>query len=249
MGRLAFLVVILLVASMPELKIGQGATPRPTYLQTAPAQPPRIDEYKMVTYEVVFVTRGPKWTSKSADVTPVLEAHRDYIAGLVKSGNLHIAGPLAGESTLQGAYVLSGSPDRAKQIAEADPGIQSGRYSFELLRWMGPEGWFGRAADPANTEKLFFGFLVTGENTSALPAADQQALMRGHLDHLGSQAKLGKLVLAGPLVNAGNRRGLIAYRVPTMADALERASADPMVKAGRMKPELYEWTVPIGALK
>jgi uncharacterized protein YciI len=249
MGRLAFLVVILLVVSMPEVKIGHGATPRLTHQQTAPPQPPRIDEYKMVTYEVVFVTRGPKWTREPAEIMPVVQAHRDYIAGLVKSGRVHIAGPLAGESTLQAAYVLSGSPDQAEQIAEADPGVQSGRYGFELLRWMGPEGWFGRAADPVNTEKLFFGFLVTGENTSALPAADQQTLMRGHLDHLGSQAKLGKLVLAGPLVNAGSRRGLIAYRVPTMADAMERASADPMVKAGRMKPELYEWTVPIGALK
>jgi hypothetical protein len=42
---------------------------------------------------------------------------------------------------------------------------------------------------------------------------------------------------------------LIAYRVPTMAEAMERASADPMVKAGRMKPELYEWKVPKGILK
>jgi hypothetical protein len=50
-------------------------------------------------------------------------------------------------------------------------------------------------------------------------------------------------------VNGGSRRGLIAYRVPTIADAIERASADPMVKAGRMKPELYEWTVPKGALQ
>ncbi len=64
-----------------------------------------------------------------------------------------------------------------------------------------------------------------------------------------AQAKIGKLVIAGPLVKAGHRRGLIGYRVSTMAEAMERASADPMVKAGRMKPELYEWKVPKGILK
>lgn len=65
---------------------------------------------------------------------------------------------------------------------------------------------------------------------------------------MDGQAKQGKLVL-GPLIKAGIRPGFIAYRVPTMAEAVERASADPMVKPGRMKPELYEWTIPVGILK
>jgi len=34
-----------------------------------------------------------------------------------------------------------------------------------------------------------------------------------------------------------------------MLEAIERASADPMIKAGRMAPEPYEWTIPKGTLK
>lgn len=66
---------------------------------------------------------------------------------------------------------------------------------------------------------------------------------------MDGQAKLGKLVMAGPLVNAAPRRALIVYRVASMAKALERGSADPMVKAGRMKSEFYEWIVPRAILK
>ena len=67
---------------------------------------------------------------------------------------------------------------------------------------------------------------------------------------MDGQAKIGKLVLAGPL-NAPktNKRGLIAYRESSLAAAVERASQDPMVKAGRLAVELHEWTIPRGVLK
>jgi uncharacterized protein YciI len=201
----------------------------------AAQQQPKIDEYKMVTYQAVLVTKGPAWSPETAAVMPLVRAHREYVSGLMRSGRLHIAGSFAGESPLRGVYILSGTPDEARALAEADPGVKEGRYGIEVLQWMGPEGWFRRPAD--------------GATTAALAPEAQQALMRGHLDHMDGQAKQGRLVLAGPLVKAGTRRGLIAYRVPTMAEAVERASADPMVKAGRMKPELYEWTIPAGVLK
>jgi uncharacterized protein YciI len=215
----------------------------------AAQQQPKIDEYKMVTYQAVLVTKGPAWSPETAAVMPLVRAHREYVSGLMRSGRLHIAGSFAGESPLRCVYILSGTPDEARALAEADPGVKEGRYGIEVLQWMGPEGWFRRPADGAKTETIYFGFLVTGDTTAALAPEAQQALMRGHLDHMDGQAKQGRLVLAGPLVKAGTRRGLIAYRVPTMAEAVERASADPMVKAGRMKPELYEWTIPAGVLK
>ena len=213
------------------------------------AQQPKIDEYKMVTYQAVFVTKGPNWSPETPEVMPVVRAHREYISSLVRTGDAQIGGPFAGDSQLRGVYILSGSSERAKQVAEADPGVKAGRYGIDVLQWMGPEGWFQKPGDVAKTETIYFGFLVTGDNTAAVAAQEQQALMRGHLDYMDGQAKQGKLVLAGPLIKAGSRRGLIAYRVPTMAEALERASADPMIKAGRMKPELYEWTIPAGILK
>lgn len=222
-------------------------------------QQPKIDEYKMITYQAVFVTKGPKWSPESPEVMALVRAHREYIAGLLRSGRAHVGGPFrlaslaqdkpSTDAALRGVYIVSGTADEAKAIAEADPGVKDGRYAFEILGWMGPEGWFQKPADVAQTETLYFGFLLTGSNTAATSKEEIQTLMRGHLDYMDGQSQLGKLVMGGPLVNAGRRRGLIVYRVASMAEAVERASADPMVKAERMKPEFYEWTVPRGILK
>ena len=208
--------------------------------------PPKIDEYKMTTYQAVLVLMGPDWSPTD---NPGTQGHRAYVADLLRSGRAVIGGSFSGDSKAQGFYILPGTTQDAKAIAEADPGVKEGRYVVEILQWMGPEGWFQKPADIAQTETIYFGFLVTGSNTAAVSPEEQKQLMAAHLGHMDDQAKMGKLVMAGPLVKAAPRRGLIAYRVPTMAEAMERASSDPMVKAGRMKPELYEWKVPKGILK
>ena len=219
---------------------------QPFRAATSSQTPQKIDEYKMTTYQAVLVSMGPDWSPTD---NPGTQGHRAYVAELLRSGRAAIGGSFAGEGKAQGFYILTGTAADAKATAEADPGVKEGRYAVEVLQWMGPEGWFQKPSDLAQTETIYFGFLVTGDNTAAIAPEEQKALMAGHLGHMEEQAKIGKLVMAGPLVKAGTRRGLIGYRVPTMAEAMERASADPMVKAGRMKPELYEWKVPKGILK
>jgi uncharacterized protein YciI len=212
-------------------------------------QQPKIDEFKMITYQAVFVTKGPKWSPETPEVMPLVRAHREYIAGLLRSGKAHVGGPFAGDADLRGVYIVSGTAGDAKAIAASDPGVKDGRYAFEIVGWMGPEGWFQKPADVTQTERLYFGFLLTGSNTAQISREETTSLMRGHLDYMDGQSKQGTLVMAGPLVQAAPRRGLIVYRVASMAEAVERASADPMVKAGRMTPEFYEWSVPRGVLK
>jgi uncharacterized protein YciI len=216
-----------------------------------PQDQKKIDEYKMTTYQVVFLTKGPGWTEVvSPQTESLLSAHRAYIRELQKSGRVHVAGPFgeASDPNLRGVLILSGSPEQARAVVEADPGVKDGRWAFEILKWMAPEGWFQKPTDLSQTEKIYFGFLASGP-TRSQDAETAQTLQRGHLDYMDGQAKQGKLVLAGPLLDAGTRRGLIAYRVATMQEAIDRASADPMIKAGRLVPELYEWTIPKGVLK
>jgi len=113
---------------------------------------------------------------------------------------------------------------------------------------MGPEGWFQKPPDALQAETINFGFLVNGPNRGQ-DAETAKQMQRGHLDYMDGQSKIGKLVLAGPLLDGGPRRGLVAYRVPTMGEAIERASGDPMVKAGRLAVGLYAWSIPKGILK
>ena len=224
----------------------------PLVLTAAGAQEPKkVDEYKMVTYQAVFVMKGPAWTdSPTADAQPMVTAHRNYLRELLITGRAVIAGGLSGPptSTLTAVYILTGTPEEAKDVASADPGVKDGRWSVEIVQWMGPEGWFQKPPEALQPETIYFGFLVNGPNREQ-DAETAKELQRAHLDYMTAQANIGKLVLAGPLLDGGVRRGLVAYRVPTMKEAVERASADPMVKAGRLAAELYAWSIPKGILK
>jgi uncharacterized protein YciI len=211
-------------------------------------QAPKIDEYKMTTYQLVILKKSSMWLDAEVVNGPMnRKRHRDYVGELVMSGRLAIGGLFSENANLEGAYFVSGTPEEARAIASADP--TSAWWDVDVLQWMGPEGWFQKPPDPAQTETIYFGFLVTGENVAPVSQEEQKTLMTGHLGYMDGQAKIGALVLAGPLIKAAPRRGLIAYRLPTMAAAVERASGDPMIEAGRMKPELYAWTIPRGILK
>ena len=55
--------------------------------------------------------------------------------------------------------------------------------------------------------------------------------------------KAKKLVLAGPMGDNGDIRGLFLFRVATIEEAKELTAADPAVKAGRLVAEVHPWWV------
>ena len=61
-------------------------------------------------------------------------------------------------------------------------------------------------------------------------------------------AETGKLVLAGPFVDSGDRRGVFIFKVDSMSEAQALTDTDPAVIAGRLKVVLYHWSVPKGML-
>ena len=61
-------------------------------------------------------------------------------------------------------------------------------------------------------------------------------------------AEMGKLVLAGPFVDGGDRRGVFIFKVASLSEAQSLTDTDPAVIAGRLKIVLYQWSVPKGML-
>ncbi len=59
----------------------------------------------------------------------------------------------------------------------------------------------------------------------------------------------GKLVLAGPFVDGGERRGVFIFKVDTPEEAQALTDTDPAVIAGRLRIKLYRWSVPKGTLR
>ena len=91
--------------------------------------------------------------------------------------------------------------------------------------------------------------LILRPDAPQLDAEAEAALQDAHMAHLADLHAAGHLLAAGPLLGAQDRvfRGLSILNVePEQAIALKEA--DPAVRAGRYRIEVYPWMVPAGAM-
>ncbi len=99
--------------------------------------------YEMITYYMVMLRRGPKWT---ADITPEIEElqkqHLAHINQMAKTGELVLAGPFmeqSGEKALAGLFIFKvESIQAARELTESDPAVKAGRLVYEIYPWLGP---------------------------------------------------------------------------------------------------------------
>lgn len=204
---------------------------------------------QLITYQLLLLKKGPN-AAKAA--TPegqqLVRQHVEHLYKMNREGAFKAAGPFGDQGEIQGiGFVAAATPAEALQIESADPAVQAGIFTMEAMPFLSPPNWFGEWAEFPKFERVYFGFLVSGPNRGQ-DAQTAQRLQGEHLAYMQGQAQLGKLVVAGPITEASQRRGIVVYRVATAEEAKERAEADPMVKAGRLQVELHPWQVPVGAL-
>jgi uncharacterized protein YciI len=209
---------------------------------------------QMMTYQLVLLKKGPTPPPSAASEQKAMQdQHLARLAEQNRKGINVVYGPILADVDIRGIGMLAvARADEAKAQFADDPYVKAGVMTPEVIGWMGPKGWFHPPAShdvtPANLEPLVFAFLVRGANTSQdKPTAD--ALQKGHLEYMDALHKQGTLVMAGPLVNGGARRGVVVYRVKDVAAAQALAAEDPAVKAGRLTLEAYPWTTFKGILK
>lgn len=107
----------------------------------------------------------------------------------------------------------------------------------------------GLAAElPPNMTTYYFGILMKGPKWSADETPERAAIQEGHMAHIQSMWKAGKLVLAGPLADDGDWRGVLIYRTKSLDEAQRLANDDPAVKAGRLTVTMHPWMVERGIL-
>ncbi|MBA2632169.1 MAG: hypothetical protein H0U86_04090 [Chloroflexi bacterium] len=85
-------------------------------------------------------------------------------------------------------------------------------------------------------------FLVRPAGAPDLGDAELDGLQAEHLTYLRDLQRRGVLVANGPLAEQTDERlrGISIYSVP-LAEALELANGDPMVRAGRLAIEAGRW--------
>jgi uncharacterized protein YciI len=73
------------------------------------------------------------------DAAALQDAHLAHLADLHEAGHLLAAGPLSDEK-FRGLSILRVGVDEARRLKEADPAVQAGRFSVEVMPWMVPGG-------------------------------------------------------------------------------------------------------------
>jgi uncharacterized protein YciI len=213
------------------------------------ARPSARAQEKMTTYQLVMLKKGPAAATASTPAgQALLKEHISHLYGLAADGRGMAAGPFTDGGEIQGVLIVKAeTPEKALEIEGADPAVKGGIFSMEALPFLSPEGWFGKWEAVGAFETVYFGFLKRGPNRGQ-DAETARQLQKEHLAYMDGQSNQGKLIVAGPFMVDGDRRGVVVYRVATMEEARQRAEADPMVKAGRLAVELHPWQVPRGAL-
>jgi uncharacterized protein YciI len=96
-------------------------------------------------------------------------------------------------------------------------------------------------ADDYGMKSYIFVILKTGANKETSKTVSD-SLFRGHLNNIGRLAKLGKLVVAGPLgKNEKTYRGIFILNVKTVEEANNLLATDPAIKADLLAVELFNW--------
>ena len=99
-------------------------------------------------FELVLLRRpvgAPDYPEE--ELERIQREHLAYHAGLREAGHVATNGPVDGQPdpSLRGlAFYRTGSLDRSRQLAEADPAVRAGRLAVEIMTWYCPPGTMSR---------------------------------------------------------------------------------------------------------
>lgn len=100
-------------------------------------------ETEMAQYYLVFLRRGPAWTSEpTPEARAVSAAHMANIRALTDAGTMVVAGPVddaPSDDAMTGIFILRvASMEEAEATVATDPAVQAGRFVYEILPWWAP---------------------------------------------------------------------------------------------------------------
>ena len=216
--------------------------------QTVFAPPPKPPS-GMATYQFVLLRSGPNKKLPPGEGDRMQQAH---LAGLVQLNhdrtNL-LFGPFLDNTEFRGIAVLDvPDADAARKVLANDPYLKGGHLVMDVKPWLCETNHFFPPDSPQQLEQLVLGFLMSGPNREQ-PTEEAAKIQAGHLAYMEKLNQQGKLLIAGPFLDDTKWRGLVIYRVSTVAEAKELAAGDPAVKAGRLVIDARPWMTFKGILK
>lgn len=206
----------------------------------------------MRSVHIALLLKGPNTEPQTpAESEKLQAAHIGHLTKLGNGGQAYIAGPIGANGELRGLVWLKGdSADAARALEAEDPAVKAGRFRIEMVSYMSPDNWFsfGPITPDLTMRQFVFGYLKVGPNQGGTDAEKAKA-QDDHLANLWALRESGKLVAAGPIINGGDRAGVVVLAVNTVDEAKALLEQDAGVKGGRFTVELYPWFAAGGILK
>ena len=99
------------------------------------------EQFEMKTYYLVFLKKGTNRTQDSATVTKIQEQHMAHLTKMHADKKMCLAGPLMDNGDIRGICVYNTATlEEAKNLAESDPAVVSGRLQVEIHPWYAAKG-------------------------------------------------------------------------------------------------------------
>ena len=104
------------------------------------------------------------------------------------------------------------------------------------------------AAEQGSMTTVYLVLLKKGPVWTAEVNPATQALQDAHMANIRAMWEARKLVIAGPLEDQADLRGVFVFQARSLEEAKAWAESDPAVKAGRLVAVVYPWWVEKGVL-
>jgi uncharacterized protein len=97
---------------------------------------------ELSAYYICLLRKGAVWTAEETpELAQLQKRHVAYNMHLREIGKTIASGPVNDASDIRGFSIFrTASLEEAQALAEADPGVLSGRFIVELHRWLTPTG-------------------------------------------------------------------------------------------------------------
>jgi uncharacterized protein len=90
-------------------------------------------------------------------------------------------------------------------------------------------------------ERYVFGLFRKGPKFTSEDSPERQKIQEGHMANINRMAESGALLVAGPLLDNGDARGILIFKDTPLEDVRKMIDQDPAVQSGRLVVELHPW--------
>jgi uncharacterized protein YciI len=90
------------------------------------------------------------------------------------------------------------------------------------------------------------GLLRKGPNSGQGTKEEAEKIQAGHMANIRKMAETGKLIVAGPMGDNGELRGIFIFNAKSPDEVRDMVNRDPAIQAGRLIVELHPWFAAAG---